>query len=140
VRVKPASLLFAPGKIANSENIVQDGQEMVAFIAMNTLHILTCSFIISSLSNLVTHLANFFENWRSVKRGMNYFSWHVMGLSEFPDTLSPIILHFSSDIGSGSLSIEVSLVWFSFFAFWIIAYLNVLQLFLAAASDFMKLL
>jgi hypothetical protein len=31
-----------------------------------------------------------------------------MGLSEFRDTLSLIILHFSGDIGDGSLCIEIS--------------------------------
>jgi hypothetical protein len=33
-----------------------------------------------------------------------------MGLSEFPDILSPVILPFGGDIGDGSLSDETSLI------------------------------
>jgi hypothetical protein len=33
-----------------------------------------------------------------------------MGLSEFPDILSPVILHFGGDIGDGSLSGEIFLI------------------------------
>jgi hypothetical protein len=33
-----------------------------------------------------------------------------MGLSEFPDILSPVILHFGSDFGHGSLCDEISLI------------------------------
>jgi hypothetical protein len=33
-----------------------------------------------------------------------------MGLSEFPDILSPVILHFGSNIGDGSLCDEISLI------------------------------
>jgi hypothetical protein len=33
-----------------------------------------------------------------------------MGLSEFPDTLSPVILHFGGDIGDGSPWGEISLI------------------------------
>jgi hypothetical protein len=43
-----------------------------------------------------------------MKSTVNHFSQHFMGLSEFHDTLSLIILHFSSDIGDGSLCIEIS--------------------------------
>ncbi len=44
------------------------------------------------------------------KGGLNCFSWHVLGLREFPGTLPPVILHFSSDIGDGSLCNEVPLI------------------------------
>jgi hypothetical protein len=45
-----------------------------------------------------------------------------MGLSEFHDTLSPVILHFGSEIGDGSPCGEISLILrrrcnFSYFAF-----------------------
>jgi hypothetical protein len=33
-----------------------------------------------------------------------------MGLSEFPDILSPVILPFSGDIGAGSFCDETSLI------------------------------
>jgi hypothetical protein len=43
-----------------------------------------------------------------MKSAVNNYSQHFMGLSEFHDTLSLIILHFSSDIGDGSLCLEIS--------------------------------
>jgi hypothetical protein len=43
-----ASLLFAPGRPTNIENIVQDGQKAVAIIAVITCHVLDRSFFISS--------------------------------------------------------------------------------------------
>jgi hypothetical protein len=33
-----------------------------------------------------------------------------MGLSEFPDILSPVILHFGSHLGNGSLCDAISLI------------------------------
>jgi hypothetical protein len=33
-----------------------------------------------------------------------------MGLSEFPEILSPVILHFGGHIGNGSLCDEISLI------------------------------
>jgi hypothetical protein len=33
-----------------------------------------------------------------------------MGLSEFPDILSPVILQFGGHIGDGSLCVEISLI------------------------------
>jgi hypothetical protein len=33
-----------------------------------------------------------------------------MGLSEFPDTLALVIIHFGNDIGEGNLCIEVPLI------------------------------
>jgi hypothetical protein len=43
----PATLLFAPGRPTNIENIVQDGQKAVAVIAVIAWHILDCSFFAS---------------------------------------------------------------------------------------------
>jgi hypothetical protein len=43
----PASLLFAPGRPTNIENIVQDGQKAVAVIAVIAWHILDRSFFVS---------------------------------------------------------------------------------------------
>jgi hypothetical protein len=43
-----------------------------------------------------------------------------MGLSEFPDTLLPVILHFGDHIGDRSICGEISLIRrrrFSYFAF-----------------------
>jgi hypothetical protein len=42
--------------------------------------------------------------------GVNGSGRHVMGLSEFPDILSPVILHFGGHIGDGSLCDEISLI------------------------------
>ncbi len=46
----------------------------------------------------------------SHKSGVNRSGRHIMGLSEFPDSLLPVILHFGSDIGDGSLCDEISLI------------------------------
>jgi hypothetical protein len=43
----PASLLFAPGRPTNIEDIVQDGQKALAVIAVITWDILDRSFFIS---------------------------------------------------------------------------------------------
>jgi hypothetical protein len=43
-----------------------------------------------------------------------------MGLSNFPETLSPVILHFGGDIGDGIHCSEISLIrhhCFSYFTF-----------------------
>ncbi len=44
VMVRPASLLFTTGRLTNSQNIFQDGQEAMAIIAVSALHTLYCSF------------------------------------------------------------------------------------------------
>jgi hypothetical protein len=52
---------------------------------------------------------------------MNRSGRHVIGLSEFPDTLLPVILHFGSHIGDRSICGKISLIrcrCFSYFAFW----------------------
>ncbi len=41
---------------------------------------------------------------------MNGLNQNVMGLSEFPDTLPLVILHFGGDIGDGSLCVQGSLI------------------------------
>jgi hypothetical protein len=41
---------------------------------------------------------------------MNRLSQHIMGLSEFHDTLSTIILHFSGDPGDGHCHGEICLI------------------------------
>ncbi len=58
-----------------------------------------------------------------VKSSVNCFNWHIMGLSEFHDTLATIILHFGGDIGDGYCRSEISLIRrrghpFSYLAFW----------------------
>ncbi len=55
--------------------------------------------------------------------GVSCSGRHDMGLSEFPDSLLPVILHFSGNIGDGSLCSGISLIHhrrcrFSYFAFW----------------------
>jgi hypothetical protein len=59
VRVRVASILFTPGQRTNSENVVEDGQEIAALIATNASHILARSFFIPSSSSLVIHLDYF---------------------------------------------------------------------------------
>jgi hypothetical protein len=83
-----------------------------------------------------------------------------MGLSEFPDILSPVILQFGSHIGDASFCVEISLIRhrrrrFLYFAFRKNAFIlhshqglvmvdlldnfqDPLKVFLALASDFMK--
>ncbi len=63
-----------------------------------------------------------------MKSGMNHLSQNIMGLSEFPDTHRPIILHFGGDIGDRRPCHGRA---FEFF-------LNFLKLFLAVARDFTK--
>ncbi len=58
-----------------------------------------------------------------VKSSVNHFNRHIMGLSEFNDTLVTIILHFGGNIGDGHCRSEISLIRhrshpFSYFAFW----------------------
>jgi hypothetical protein len=43
----PSTLLFAPGRATNIENIVQDGQKAVGVIAVIAWHILDGSFFVS---------------------------------------------------------------------------------------------
>ncbi len=58
--------------------------------------------------------------------GVNHFSRNSTGLSEFPDTLLLVILHFGGSIGDESFSVEVTLIhrhhWFSLLHLLIIAY------------------
>jgi hypothetical protein len=82
-----------------------------------------------------------------------------MGLSEFPDILLLVILHFGSHISDRGLCVKISLIGrcrrrFLYFAFdkWLYLHsrqglvmvdlldnvLNPLRLFMALASDFMK--
>jgi hypothetical protein len=41
---------------------------------------------------------------------MNHFSQQITDPSQFPDTFPLVILHFSCDIGDGSISVEVPLI------------------------------
>jgi hypothetical protein len=41
---------------------------------------------------------------------MNRFNRHIVGLGEFHDTLSKLILHFGGDIGDGHFRGEISLI------------------------------
>ncbi len=79
-----------------------------------------------------------------------------MGLSEFPVILLPVILHFSGDIGNGTLCVKVPLIrcscCFPLLPLLILRilihgfvtvglldnFLNFLTLFLAVVSDFTK--
>ncbi len=56
-----------------------------------------------------------------VKSGMNHFSQHIVGLSEFHHTLLTIILYFGGNISDRNRLGEISLIRrrrFSYFAFW----------------------
>ncbi len=60
------------------------------------------------------------EQQTLVKSGVNHFNQHIVGLSEFHDTLSMIILRFSGNISDGHSQGEISLIChhkFSYFAF-----------------------
>jgi hypothetical protein len=98
-------------------------------------------------------------SWRAAgshKCCKNSFGWHVMDLSEFPDTLLLFIFHFGGDIGDGSL--YVKFLWSAttvsptspfdkclylcshqglVMVGLLHNFLNPLKLFLAVASDFM---
>jgi cellulose synthase/poly-beta-1,6-N-acetylglucosamine synthase-like glycosyltransferase len=89
---------------------------------------------------------------------MNRLSQNVMGLSEFPDTLPLVILHFGGDIGDRSLCVQGSLIrhrcrWFRLLfenclyghshqglvmVGLLDNFLNPLKLFLAVTKDFPK--
>jgi hypothetical protein len=53
------------------------------------------------------HLADFLRAADPWKSDVNHFSWHILGLSEFHDTLSPIILYFGGNISDGNLRGEI---------------------------------
>jgi hypothetical protein len=82
----------------------------VAAIASGAPHVLNRSFFIFKENSLFTHLADFFESFTSHESGVNRSGRRTMGLSEFPDILSPVILHFSGDISDGSVCGEISLI------------------------------
>jgi hypothetical protein len=71
---------------------------------------------------LIAQLANLLKRQILVKNGVNRFSRHMIGLSEFHDTLSVNILHFGGDPGDGHHRGEISLIRccccpFSYFTF-----------------------
>ncbi len=103
-------LLFTPCRLTKIENVVQDGQWIVAIIATNALHVLTFSFFIYSFISLGTCLANFLESFRFLQR----VAWTVLATSHRPerdpDSLPSVILHFCTGIGDGSLCVEVPMV------------------------------
>ncbi len=47
---------------------------------------------------------------RSHESSVNHSGRHVMGLSEFPDILLPVILQFGGHIGDENLCVEISLI------------------------------
>jgi hypothetical protein len=62
---------------------------------------------------------------------MNRLSQNVMGLSEFPDTLPLVILHFGGDIGDRSPCVQGSLIrhrrrWFRLLRSLKIVYMGIL--------------
>jgi hypothetical protein len=66
--MRPASSLFAPGRLSNSENDVSDCQGIAAAIASAASHVLKSFFFISKEDRLFTHLANFFESFTVLMR------------------------------------------------------------------------
>jgi hypothetical protein len=93
---------------ADSPTVVEGGQKSKAIRAMRPR-----MFLIAPSSS--PRKAIWSQAWSSslralIKSGENYFSRHIMSLSKFHDTLSPIILHFDSDIGNRSLCGEISLI------------------------------
>jgi hypothetical protein len=82
--MKPASSLFAPGRLSNSENVVSDCQRIAAAIASAASHVLNHSFFISKKNRFFTHLADFF-----VSMMVSFFSFcrlkinHMMGFQMY---------------------------------------------------------
>ncbi len=68
VRVRANSSLFAFSRLTNSENVVGDGEETAAKIAMNALCVYTRPIFISLPFSWRHHLADFSESFRSVLR------------------------------------------------------------------------
>jgi hypothetical protein len=66
--MRPASSLFAPGRLSNSEKDVSDCQGIAAAIALAASHVLKSSFFISKEDRLFTHLADFFESFAVLMR------------------------------------------------------------------------
>jgi hypothetical protein len=66
--MKPASSLFAPGCLSNSENFVSEFQRIVAAIASAASYVLNRSFFISKENSFFTHLADFFESFAVLMR------------------------------------------------------------------------
>jgi hypothetical protein len=66
--MRPASSLFAPGRLSNSENDVSDCQGIAAAIASVALHVLKCSFFISKEDRFFTHLGDIFESFAILMR------------------------------------------------------------------------
>jgi hypothetical protein len=66
--MRPASSLFAPGRLSNSENDVSDCQGIAAAIASAASHVLKSCFFISKEDCLFTHLADFFERFAVLMR------------------------------------------------------------------------
>ncbi len=111
--MRPTSSLFAPSRLTNSENVVLDCQIIAAAVSSAALHILNAPS--SSPSEAVCS-----HTWPTSSAGshnsrVNRSGRHV--ISEFPETLSPVILHFSD----GRLCSQISLIRshhrFFFFAF-----------------------
>jgi hypothetical protein len=66
--MRPASSLFVPGHLSNSENDVSDCQGIAAAIASAASHILKSSFFICKEDRLFTYLADFFESFTVLMR------------------------------------------------------------------------
>jgi hypothetical protein len=73
----------------------------MADMAMTTSHVLNhfCFFFSSSKSILLTLPPTSLKGLQIlVESSFKSFSRHIMGLSKFHDTLSPLILHFGGNI------------------------------------------
>ncbi len=120
LRLRLASLLFVPSQPTKSENIVQDGKKAAA--------IMPGRFWIapSSSPRKAIWLLSWPTSWVQqiiVKSSVNCFSWHIMGLSKFHDTLSMIIwtsvVISAKDTHRGDISLICCCHCpFSYFAFW----------------------
>jgi hypothetical protein len=61
--MRPASSLFAPGRLSKSENVVGDCQRIAA-----ASHVLNRSFFIFKENRFFTHLADFLESFAVLMR------------------------------------------------------------------------
>jgi hypothetical protein len=66
--MRPASSLFASGRLSKSENVVSDCQRIETAIASAASHVLNSSFFIFMENRFFTHLADFFESFAVLMR------------------------------------------------------------------------
>ncbi len=95
-----SKLLLHPLLTTQSKIVVQDGQEAFSNATSLSPH----PAVWSPTKPTSLRAADPSEEWRE------HFSRHSMSMSEFPGSLSPVNLPLGSDIGDGSLCVQVPLI------------------------------